>query len=111
MNKYIIILLISIFIASCSQIILKRSANKKYDKLIYEYMNIKVIIGYSLMVLSTIITIISLKGLQYKYVPVMESFGYIFVLILSYIFLNEKITLRKIVGNIIIIIGIVIFSI
>ena len=54
--------------------------------------------------------------LAYKYIPlsmgpILESMGYIFVAIFSYYLLKEKITKRKLLGLIIIIIGIVIFSI
>lgn len=110
MNKYIVVLLISVFIASISQIILKKSANKKYETIIKEYLNIQVICGYCLLFISTILTIISLKGLPYKTVPIIETVGYIYILILSRIFLKEKITRKMIIGNIIIISGIVIFN-
>ncbi len=98
-------------VASISQILLKKSALKTYSSPIREYLNPWVIIGYGMMVLSTIMTIIALKGLAYGNVPVVECFGYIFVMFLSRIFLGEKITKRKIIGNVLIIGGIIIYYI
>lgn len=40
---YVIILIISVFVASISQIILKKSSNEKHKSLIKEYLNVKVI--------------------------------------------------------------------
>lgn len=111
MNKYHVILLFSVLIASISQIILKKSANRHYESIIKEYLNVNVICGYGLLFLSTILTILALKGLPYKSVPVIETIGYIYILLLSRIFLKEKITKKMIIGNAIIIIGIVVFNI
>ncbi len=109
MNKHHLILIISVIVASISQIFLKKSTYRHYDSLIKEYLNPYVIFGYSLMIISTILTIVAFSGLHYKEGPIIESIGYFIVMILSYFFLNEKITKRKLLGNIIIVIGIIIF--
>lgn len=111
MSKYYIILLCSVLIASISQIILKKSANKNYGSIIKEYLNIYVICGYGLLFASTILTIFALRGLPYKSVPIMETMGYIYILILSKLILKEKITKKMLAGNAIIIIGIIVFNI
>ena len=99
----------SVIVASLSQILLKKSANKKYDNIIKEYLNFNVIVGYGMMVVSTILTIIAFKGIAYKNGPVIESLGYILVMVLSCVFFSEKITSKKVVGNILILLGIFIF--
>lgn len=109
MNKYVFLLLMSVVISSCSQILLKKSAMKKYDSIILEYLNPFVIIGYGMMVVSTITTILAYRGLEYKNGPVIESSGYILVMILSCLFFNEKITRKKILGNALILFGIFVF--
>lgn len=45
-----------------------------------------------------------------KYGPVIDSFAYVFILILSSLILGEKITRRKLAGNLIIIAGILIYT-
>lgn len=110
-SKYSLLLIASVFIASCSQILLKKSSEIKYDSFIKEYLNWRVIVGYGMMVLSTILTILAFKGLDYKNGPILEAIGYIFMMVLSRYFLKEKITKNKIVGNILILLGIVVFYI
>lgn len=110
MNSSVWILIVSVFIASCSQIILKTSAGEEHKNLWKEYLNIGVMTGYGMMVLSTILTILAFRGLEYKYGPVIESLGYVFVMILGNLFLKEKITKKKLVGNGLILMGILIFN-
>jgi len=110
-SKYSLLLIASVFIASCSQILLKKSAEIKYESFIKEYLNWRVIVGYGMMFVSTILTILAFKGLDYKNGPILESIGYIFMMVLSRYFLKEKITKNKIVGNVLILLGIVVFYI
>lgn len=108
-NVYILLLLLSVVIASFSQILLKKSAEKAYDSIVKEYLNPYVVIGYGMMVISTITTILAYRGLEYKNGPVVESSGYILIMILSYIFFREKITRKKVIGNILVLLGIFVF--
>lgn len=109
MSKYGLMLLLSVLVASFSQILLKKSALKTYDSFIREYLNVYVIAGYGLLVLSTLLTIYGFSGLDYKNGPIIESLGYLFVMILGWLFLGERITKKKMLGNLCIILGIVIF--
>lgn len=109
LNKYWYLLFASVIIASFSQILLKKSAQKKHDSLIKEYLNVNVIVGYGMMVVTTLLTIMAYKGLDYKNGPIIESLGYILVMFLSLIFFGEKITKKKLLGNILILLGIYIF--
>jgi uncharacterized membrane protein len=107
--KYALLLLAGVAIASVSQIVLKLAADKEYGSLLREYLNPAVIIGYFLMFLSTILVILGYRGLEYKNGPVLESLGYIFILVLSILILREKATVKKIIGNILIVAGVVVF--
>jgi uncharacterized membrane protein len=62
------------------------------------------------MLLSTILTIIAYREVELKHGPILESAGYIFVLVLSWMILKEKITLNKFIGTVLIIGGIILFS-
>lgn len=101
----------SVVISSVSQILLKKSANRSYKSLWKEYFNIYVIAGYTLLVLSTFCVIYAYRGIAYKNGPIIEALGYVFIMILSSIFLGEKVTKKKIVGNILILLGILVFYI
>lgn len=107
---FILIYILSVLLSSLSQILLKYSATLKYKKKINEYLNKYVIFGYGLFVVCSVLTIVAFKGVPLKMGPIIESLGYLFVMILACIFLQEKLTLNKVVGNVIIILGIIIFS-
>lgn len=101
-----------VFISSISQILLKKSANKVNpdDSFLSQYLNPYVIMGYGLLFVAMCIPFIGYRYVDLKYGAVVESLGYVFIMILSAIFLHEKITSRKLVGNIIIIVGVIVFS-
>lgn len=109
MSKYIILLVLAVLVSSVSQIILKKSASKTYNSIFREYFNLYLITGYGLMVVSTVLVILGLKGVPYKNEPIIESLGYIFVMILSNLILGERITKKKIIGNLLILSGIIIY--
>lgn len=62
-----------------------------------------------MMVLSTILTILAFREIDYKNGPVIESLGYIFVMVLSRLLLKEKLTKKKVLGNVLILIGILVY--
>ena len=109
MNKYILLLVSSVIVASLSQILLKKSAMKTYTSFIKEYINPYVIIGYIMMVASTVLTVLAYRGVDYKNGPVIDSLGFLLVMVWSRLFFREKITKRKLMGNILILLGIIVF--
>ena len=111
MNKYVFLLILAVLVSSISQIILKKSSSKTYDSVLKEYLNVYVITGYVLMVISTVLVVLGLKGVPYKNEPIIESLGYLFVMILSNRLLGEKITKKKVLGNVLILVGIAVYYI
>ena len=65
--------------------------------------------AYAIFFASTILTIIAYQGVELKKGPILESTGYIYVLFLSWFFLDEKITKSKVIGTLLVLIGVVIF--
>ncbi len=104
------IMIFSVFISSISQIILKKSALKSYKNVMNEYLNPYVIGAYIIFFISTFITIYALKYVPLSMGPILESTGYVFIVILSRLFLKEAISKKKIMGMGIILIGIIVFS-
>ena len=110
MNKgFLLLALLSVGIASFSQVMLKLVAGKTYNSKIKEYLNIYVITGYGMLFVSMVITIIAYSHLSYLSVPVVEAVGYVLVPVLSYFIFKEKLTKRKILGILFILTGIVIY--
>lgn len=104
------ILLVSVFIAAVSQILLKISANKTYSSKLREYLNLYVMTGYGLLFGSTILTMLALRVLPLSMSPLIESVSYIFVSVMGYFILKEKFTKKKIIGLIFILIGVLVVS-
>ena len=109
-NVFFLIMIFGELLASVSQVLLKKSSQKEYPSFIREYLNVLVIGGYGLLVLSMIVGIFCYKGLGYMGVVVMEPIAYIMVMFFSRIFFKEKITVNKIIGMCLIIGGIVVFN-
>lgn len=110
MNKiYFIIAVVSVCVASFSQVLLKMGAGKTYASKIREYLNAYVIGGYGMLFVSMILTILAYSHLSYLSVPVVEAIGYVLVPVLSYFFFKEKISIRKMIGIGCILMGIVIY--
>lgn len=105
---YVGIFFLSVVVASISQVLLKKSAMKQYTYKWGEYLNPYVIFGYGLMFFSMFLTVYAYGGVDLKNGPVIESTSYIFVAILSAIFLKEKICRRKVLGLSIIVLGVMI---
>ena len=108
-NGYFFLVLLALLIASISQVLLKISAQRTYTNIIREYLNVFVIGGYALLMLSMVIDIFCYGGLGYLGVVVMEPISYVMVMFLSRVIFKEKIVPSKIVGMVLIIAGIAVF--
>lgn len=111
MIKYILVFIISIILASLSQILLKKSANVERKNKINEYLNYFVISAYLILFISTLLTMFAYRGLQLSQGMILETISYILIPIFSYFIFKEKFNKRKIIGIVTIIIGIAVFSI
>ncbi|MEA4853348.1 MAG: EamA family transporter [Christensenella sp.] len=111
--SYLLFMAAGVFISSVSQILLKISAERNIDAKGFkaQYLNKFVIIGYLLLFIAMLIPLYVYQFVPLKYGAVIESLGYVFVMILSALILKEKITKKKLIGNLLIIAGVIIFSI
>lgn len=113
MNKWIAVFLYgcSGLIAALSQLLMKLEAEKsRGERGIRRILHIRVIVAYGLMFGTILINMIAMRYIPYKYVPVLGTFSYIFVLLLGYFGLKERIGKRKALGACVILLGIVIFN-
>lgn len=107
---YALVLVFGVFISSISQILLKKSANKEHGSFLKEYLNPIVIISYTIFFIATLLSVYAYKGIPLSMGAILDSSGYIFVTVLSAIFLKEKATAKKIIALSLILLGIVIYS-
>lgn len=108
---YASVLLIGVFVSAVSQVMLKKAAMIKYDNKIKEYLNPLVIIAYILFVGTTLLSVIAYKGIPLSMGPVLEATSYIYVTIFGVKIFGERINKKKIIGLILIIVGILVYAI
>ena len=73
-------------------------------------MNFKTIFAYGIFFGATLCTVFAYKYVPLSMGPILGTTEYVFVAILSYYLLKEKISKKKLIGLITIIIGVLIFS-
>ena len=103
MNNYMWLLFIGTFFSAFSQLLLKQSANKTYKNPIFEYLNWRVILSYGIFAAVLFLNTYAYTKVDMKYGAVIDTFTYVFVMVLSYFILKEKFTKEKLIGNLIII--------
>jgi len=111
------LLVIGAALSSVSQVVLKRGADREIpsgltrrQSLLAQYLNVPVVLGYGLLLISMGLAIIALAKVDLKYAAIIEALGYAMVMILSRVFLHEPMTRRKIVGNLVIMAGVLVFG-
>ena len=107
---YSSVLLLGVFIAAVSQVILKKESMKTHDSVSREYLNFNVIFAYALFVGTTFLSIIAYKVVPLSMGPVLEATSYIWITIFGVFIFKETITKRRLLALFLIICGIVIFS-
>jgi len=105
------LILLGTFIASVSQVLLKKEALNPHDSKIQEYLNPRVIIAYILFFITTLIGPIAYKYVPLSYGPILEASAYIYVTLFGVFIFKEKMNKQRILGLIIIIIGIIVYSV
>ena len=105
-----LLVIFGIFSCSLSQLFLKKSANREHKSKLYEIVNPLVISSYVIFFCSLLINIWAMScGVELKEMAMLESFGYVFVPLLSYFVLKETISLRTISAIAVILFGIFVF--
>ena len=110
MNSYMLLMCAGTFFSAVSLMLLKIIAGKTYRHPIFEYLYWRVITAYGIFFGVLLLNTYAYTRVDMKYGPVIDSFAYVFILILSSLILGEKITRRKLAGNLIIIAGILIYT-
>lgn len=115
MNKttilYSSLILIGTFISAISQVMLKKATVKKYASKLKEYLNPLVFFAYVMFVGTTFLSILAYKGIPLSMGPVLEATSYIYVTFFGITIFKEKFNIKKGIALILIITGIVVYSI
>lgn len=110
MIVYYFLVVVGVLLASVSQILLKKSATDGHRSFLREYLNVKVIGGYFLLVLSLLLDLWAMRnGVLAKEVSSIEALSYLFVPVLGWFFLKERISGKKFLAIVLIMAGVVVF--
>ena len=107
---YSLVYVAGVVISAFAQVLLKKSADTKKENVIKEYLNIRTILAYSVFFIATLCSVIAYKYVPLSYGPILGTLEYIFVAVLSYVLLKEKIKKKKLLGLFLVLVGVFIYS-
>ena len=103
------IMVLCALLSAFSQILLKKSTLEKHESFIGNFLNAKVFIAYSIFALTLFMNIYAFTGIPYKFASVLNASAYIFTMLLSAWLLKDRISWTCATGNILIVLGIIIY--
>jgi len=109
-TTFSLVYIIGVIISSFAQILLKKSADDKKDNIIKEYLNPRTVFAYFIFFMATLCTVIAYKYIPLSYGPILGTLEYVFVAVLSYLLLKERIKKKKLLGILLVLLGIFIYS-
>lgn len=110
-------IIIYVLLSSFGLVLLKIGSNKSFGISIHNgnfmlKFNYIILIGMGMYVLSFITSLIAMKGINLNvFYPISAGLVYILIGLLSFLLLHEKISLRQIVGMVIILVGVTIMNV
>ena len=110
MLPYLLLMFAATFFSAISQVLLKQSANQTHKNVIFEYLNWRVIVAYGISFSVLLLNTYAYTVVPMKYGAVIDTFTYVFVMGLSYLILKEHFTRGQLIGNLIIITGIFVYT-
>jgi len=104
-----IIAFIGTLLTAFSQILLKLQAKKNTNKnFVLKFLNVRVILSYGLLFMTLVLNQIALIHVPVSVLPCITALSFVWIFLLSHFFLKESASKTKIVGVIIILIGVLI---
>lgn len=104
------IFLLSVFMSSVSQVLLKKATLKTYSSALREYLNPWVVCAYSIFVVSTLLTLMAYRVVPLSLGPLLEATSYLYVTAFGVVIFHELLTAKKIAALILIVLGIIVYS-
>lgn len=107
---FYLLMVVSAAVTAFSQILLKKSANASHKGIIFEYLNPLVIISYLCYAFVLALNVFIYTKIDYRFGVVINAMSTVLVMMLSKVFLKEKITRKRIFGNLLIVAGVLVFT-
>lgn len=110
MSPYLLIMLAGTLGTAISQVLLKKSAGREHKSFLAEYLNWRVLTAYGISFAVLFLNTYAYTRVDMKYGAVIDTLSYVFVMLLSYFLLKEKFTKGQLIGNLLIIGGVLIYT-
>lgn len=107
---YLLLYLLSTFLSAISQVLLKKAAMRPHKNIVAEYTDWRVILGYSLFVGCTLLTMLAYRGVPLNIGPVLEATGYLYVTFFGVVIFKEQMNRKKFAALALILLGILIYA-
>ena len=107
---FYLLMLISAAMTASSQILLKISANRTHKSRSCEYLNPLVITAYALFGSVLLLNVYIYTVIDYRFGVVINAMASLLVMLLSVLILKEKLTGRRILGNALVLLGVIVFT-
>lgn len=104
---YTFIIIIPIINGYC-QIMLKRGSLLSVKK--GQLLNLNLVLGYFGLFIITLLTTYLLTMISLKSITIIIALNYLSTLLFSWVFLKENISKRKLLGTLLVMIGVIIFT-
>ena len=101
---------IATFFSAGSQVLLKQSAKMEHKSWIYEYLNWRVITAYAIAFAVLFLNTWAFTKIDMRFGSVIDTVTYVFVMLLSYFLLKEKFNKKQLIGNLVIIAGVLTYT-
>ena len=99
MWPFLLMMFAGTFFTAVSQVLLKQSAKQAHKSWIFEYLNWRVILAYGITFTVLLVNTYAFTRVDLKYGAVIDTFSYVFVMVLSYLLLKEKFNKGQLIVN------------
>lgn len=104
------IAMLGVFVSAVAQVLLKKEALVEHDRVIDEYLNVRVVVAYLMMFASTLMLVFALRVIPVSAAPVIEATSYVYVTIFGVVIFKERVNRRKTAALALILLGIFIYA-
>lgn len=104
------IMLLMVFLASCSQVILKKAAMGHYTSKLAYFANVRTVLAYAIFFGTTLVGVYMYRYVSLSLAGAIETAAYVFVPLLDRLVLKTRISRRTLMANLLIITGILLCS-
>ena len=108
---YALLCLLGVFLASISQVMLKKAALRSYSGFWQQYLNPLVISAYVLLFVPTILGVFAYRVMPVNLGTVLETTSYLYVTFFGVVIFKEKLSVKKVLALVLIILGVLVYAV